>query len=588
MPQKIFISYRREDAGANALGISQYLEKEFGRKNVFIDVDMRAGAKFPAVLEERLAECKVMLVLIGPEWLNSRSEDGQRRIDLPDDWVRLEIAQALKRDITVIPVRVNGAMLPLRERLPEDIRGLLDHQAVSLTLAGFRHEMSGLVRDIRAIPSPPSWRRFGIIAAGFVCLLAALAAVWALKPLNLLETFRLAFFTQPTKTVSPSGGKTVSPSGEIWSASPGEWVLYGADTQFSYYFKADSIKKVGDRAVITSRAPFKPSDTTTSGLSAAYQDTLIVLDCKKDLFATAETTSYNKAGEIISHFKEAEPEALNASAFAPVPPNSVVSLAVRIACDESVRTSLGEQVKNTKLTYYSGTSTGDGNIFYGPAKKLSESLYQYEVLIVTKYSQDHSVADIVGKAVLISAQSYRSTAQLPRFNCTDRKVLIPKTDSFDAQGNLVVLNAAGTLAPFDVKGGTPFGFVFGMLCGATGTNVSGTASATNVSGTYDGNITTNYKKGGQGEQKISITVEQTVWNDFKVAFKTANGAQGQGVGKSENGIPESVSLQSTNPQCAGSYDASFKFADDAVTFSFKGEDCGGPMEGNGTAKKVKT
>jgi hypothetical protein len=56
MPHKIFISYRREDAGANALGISQYLEKEFGRKSVFIDVDMRAGAKFPAVLEERLTE----------------------------------------------------------------------------------------------------------------------------------------------------------------------------------------------------------------------------------------------------------------------------------------------------------------------------------------------------------------------------------------------------------------------------------------------------------------------------------------------------------------------------------------------------
>jgi hypothetical protein len=118
MSQKIFISYRREDAGANVLGISQYLEKEFGRKNVFIDVDMRAGTKFPAVLEERLAECKVMLVLIGRGWLDSRNEHGQRRIDLPDDWVRLEIAHALKRDITVIPVRVGDAMLPLKESLP--------------------------------------------------------------------------------------------------------------------------------------------------------------------------------------------------------------------------------------------------------------------------------------------------------------------------------------------------------------------------------------------------------------------------------------------------------------------------------------
>jgi hypothetical protein len=107
-----------------------------------------------------------MLVLIGPEWLNARDEQGNRRLDFPDDWVRLEIARALKQKITVIPVRVNGATLPLRGALPEDIRGLLDHQAVSVTLAGFRNEMSGLVRDIRSIPSPKPWRRFGAIAAG--------------------------------------------------------------------------------------------------------------------------------------------------------------------------------------------------------------------------------------------------------------------------------------------------------------------------------------------------------------------------------------------------------------------------------------
>src|SRR5271156_1947983 len=100
MPQKIFISYRREDSAANALGIGQYLEHEFGRKSVFIDVDMRAGAKFPQVLEERLATCKVMLVLIGPRWVNAEDDQGQRRLDNPDDCVRLEVSRALKRGIT--------------------------------------------------------------------------------------------------------------------------------------------------------------------------------------------------------------------------------------------------------------------------------------------------------------------------------------------------------------------------------------------------------------------------------------------------------------------------------------------------------
>ena len=89
MSQKIFISYRRQDSAANALGIGQYMEHEFGRKNVFIDIDMRAGTNFPTVLEQRLAECKVMLVLIGPNWVNALDEQGRRRLDDADDWYDL-------------------------------------------------------------------------------------------------------------------------------------------------------------------------------------------------------------------------------------------------------------------------------------------------------------------------------------------------------------------------------------------------------------------------------------------------------------------------------------------------------------------
>jgi hypothetical protein len=131
MAGKIFISYRREDSAPSALGIGQYLENQFGRRNVFIDVDMQAGAKFPLVLEERLASCKVMLALIGPQWAAVKDEDGNRRLENPNDWVRLEIGRALSRGITVIPVRVGGAELPKRASLPTDIQGLLDHQATS-------------------------------------------------------------------------------------------------------------------------------------------------------------------------------------------------------------------------------------------------------------------------------------------------------------------------------------------------------------------------------------------------------------------------------------------------------------------------
>jgi len=151
MRGKIFISYRRDDSASLALGICQFLERQFGRNNVFIDVDMQAGAKFPDLLERRLGECKILLALIGPRWLDARDDAGNRRLDDPNDWVRLEIARALKRGITVIPVRVEGANLPKKSTSPADIQRLLDNQAAVVTTAGFSNEMAGLAHDIRPI-----------------------------------------------------------------------------------------------------------------------------------------------------------------------------------------------------------------------------------------------------------------------------------------------------------------------------------------------------------------------------------------------------------------------------------------------------
>jgi TIR domain len=249
MPQKIFISYRREDTAANALGIGQYLENEFGRKNVFIDIDMRAGTKFPVVLEQRLAECKVMLVLIGPDWLNSRDGQGQRRLDNPDDWVRLEIAHALKRNITVIPVRVNGVGLPEKTRLSEEIRGLLDHQAVSVSTSSFRSDMAGLAKDIRSIPSPWPWRRLGAIAAGVLLPLVALALAYEFGFPNL---------TEHPKTETSNG---------IWSSRPGEWVMFATDlVPVAYFYKPSSVRTFDNKIVYTSRRPQQSNGTARERL----------------------------------------------------------------------------------------------------------------------------------------------------------------------------------------------------------------------------------------------------------------------------------------------------------------------------------
>ena len=169
MPGKIFISYRRDDSAAQVHGIAQYLERAIGRHQVFVDVDMIPGTNFPRELEKRLGECAVLLALVGPAWLGAKDDKEQRRLDDPNDWVRLEIARALRRGITVIPVLLGGAKLPQREALPEDIQGLLDHQAARVGTETFRNDLAGLASDIATLRRGP--RRWWIAAAAAAALL---------------------------------------------------------------------------------------------------------------------------------------------------------------------------------------------------------------------------------------------------------------------------------------------------------------------------------------------------------------------------------------------------------------------------------
>jgi hypothetical protein len=128
-----------------------------------------------------------------------------------------------------------------------------------------------------------------------------------------------------------------------------------------------------------------------------------------------------------------------------------------------------------------------------------------------------------------------------------------------------------------VKAGSPFGELFDLTCGLP---------VPDVGGKYEGMNDATYKKGGQGEQKISISVEQNGSN-VSISFQTADGGQGKGTGTLTGTVVNSISLQSTAPGCAGSYEGSFNFAGDSMSWSFKGQDCGGPMEGHGTAKGTR-
>ncbi len=116
----IFISYRRDDSRQAAGRLADALADRFGAQCIFRDVEtIELGVDFTQALNQALASCVVMLVLIGRDWLDIRDANGQRRLGLPQDWIRQEIATALKRDIRVVPVLVDGAQLPDEAALPE-------------------------------------------------------------------------------------------------------------------------------------------------------------------------------------------------------------------------------------------------------------------------------------------------------------------------------------------------------------------------------------------------------------------------------------------------------------------------------------
>jgi hypothetical protein len=134
MAQRIFISYRRDDSRGYAGRLQGDLSRRYSDEHVFRDVEIPPGADFGEYITGLVNKCNVVLAIIGPGWLDARDREGERRIDKPDDWVRLEIEQALARDgVEVIPVLVDGARLPPREELPESLLALRRRNAFELS-----------------------------------------------------------------------------------------------------------------------------------------------------------------------------------------------------------------------------------------------------------------------------------------------------------------------------------------------------------------------------------------------------------------------------------------------------------------------
>jgi len=171
----------------------------------------------------------VLLAVIGPDWLDVRDEKGNRRLENPDDFVRIEIGTALKRGIPVIPILLEGTRVPKADQLPDDLKELALRNGLNVRHASFSDDMERLIRGLSgaqsqqelasAIPSlvdrdAPSrtvkaWNYLsddknravlGWIGGGVVVVISAL---WAL----------FVYFVPPSKPVSPPADVTASRGG---------------------------------------------------------------------------------------------------------------------------------------------------------------------------------------------------------------------------------------------------------------------------------------------------------------------------------------------------------------------------------------
>ena len=277
MASKIFISYRRDDSAALAGRLYDRLVEAFGEANLFMDVDnIPAGADFVKYLNKQVANCDIFLCAVGPNWLTANDEDGSRRLNQPGDYVRIEIAAALSRDIPVIPVLIDGARVPKGRDLPEEIAPLTRRQAVEVRNSHFRRDVNDLTQKIRAIlrekRSSPGRLLVGVTVAAIALLTIGSLGVYkaGMPSLPWMGTTGPATDTSPAKQTSK----------EEVSAPPGSTA--GAATSSSLPSNTD---KPPTKETSKDEVSARPS--STAGVAASS------LPPKTDTSPTKETSTTN-------------------------------------------------------------------------------------------------------------------------------------------------------------------------------------------------------------------------------------------------------------------------------------------------------
>jgi DNA-binding beta-propeller fold protein YncE len=148
---RIFISYRHADSAGYAGRLYDRLKLRYGDEQIFMDLEMDYGIDFVERIDAAVSSCAVMLVMIGPGWLNARDEAEKRRLDDSDDFVRIEVSSALVRSTRVIPILVGDATMPGNDELPPELKALARRNALELSDSRWEYDVGRLVQTVDGV-----------------------------------------------------------------------------------------------------------------------------------------------------------------------------------------------------------------------------------------------------------------------------------------------------------------------------------------------------------------------------------------------------------------------------------------------------
>ena len=226
-----------------------------------------------------------------------------------------------------------------------------------------------------------------------------------------------------------------------------EWTMYEvSNNRFPQYIKFSSIDMVGDKVAVLLRNLLDPSITLATGNKlpeGAYSEDLVVFDCKKPLFALSERTIYSPDRNVLYHYKWADPQLLDLSIGAAIPPRSVAANTQNLLCHEELRTPLlaRRDVTTRRFISLSSTVKGDGEIFYSPVESsvyLASEKDVREIMLLFKMHDDTKIT-FPPEVSIAGVPEYRTEVDRALLKCDENKFSFVKSDCYNASNSLAHL-----------------------------------------------------------------------------------------------------------------------------------------------------